>query len=181
MVFAAISQASSLRASYLFGFGVGVSSEAGYFVESPVGMAFMIDYTYSRKMSLGVDHLRTWGLSPVSSSISFTNLNFKYYFIGEIPTIGKDYSIDDQKSVYFANAMSWYLGTSLGFGQSSVIPAEGVANASTSGLGAGLKMGFDYNMFRRMGFRGEGSLTTTVMGEGSLAVFLMVFGFYYAF
>ena len=181
LIFQSKSFSNSLQISVLGGFGSGTSKDESQFVDEPIGTSFRLDYFLSKKLSTGMEHIRVWGNFPVNSSISFTNWTGQYIFLGENPSFSRKYSTSDSKNFYSSRALSGYLGASLGFGQSTIIAGGESPNSNNSGLGFGLKLGLDYNLWNRWGIKAEGNLTTKVVGRGSLSALLMVVGLFYLF
>lgn len=180
-IFLAISESSNavIRLGALAGFAnaSAASSEASL-TEGPFGGSAFIDYSIDDRRSIGVEHLRSASLSPISTASSFTGVFFKWYPYTPQPQYApadKDLTI----STITIRDLSPYVSLGLGFSQTN-IPGKykGDKPANTVGLYAALKGGFEYPVWRTWGARLEYGSAFSFAGTGTVTFPYMMVGFY---
>lgn len=153
------------------------NSEASL-AEGPFGGSAFIDYSIDDRRSVGVEHLRSASLSPLSTACSFTGLFSKWYPYTPQPQYAaadKDLTI----STITIRDLSPYVAVGLGFSQTN-IPGKykGDKPANTVGLYAALKGGFEYPVWRNWGARMEYGAAFSFAGTGTVSFPYMMVGFY---
>ena len=154
------------------GFGTASASNEIQRSEGPYGMLAGIDYVFTTKVSLGVEHLRSVSLSPAASSISYSGLTATFYYPGNSPTTV--YKADELRpGTMMTRDISTYLGASIGFAQASMLPDVTGKSANVAGIYGAFRGGFDFTWIGRLGIRNQIEITQTLLGSGKST------GFYY--
>lgn len=168
-----------IRLGALAGFAraSAASSEASL-TEGPFGGSAFIDYSIDDRRSIGVEHLRSASLSPISTAASFTGIFMKWYPYTPQPQYAaadKDLTI----STVTIRDLSPYISGGVGFSQTN-IPGKfkGDKPANTVGLYIALKGGFEYPVWRTWGARLEYGTAFSVGGTGTVSFPYMMLGFY---
>lgn len=155
-----------------FGLGAATVSVSGSKrIEQPGTFAAVVDYAYSSKYSLGIEHYRTLvdDRGP-SSGVGFTGIFAKYYFYsGRAQNLPLDeYFTTDEIIV---RGISPYCGASAGIGQASLrsLDASQAGNRSLSvGAYVGARAGLEYPLIHNFTIFAEGNLSGTVAGTGTI-------------
>lgn len=168
------------RAGVLAGIGSSSSTREITQSEGPYVSNYYLEYLLSSRVNIGVEHHRSWSLSPMATSVAFSGLTMKWYWPGHSPN--QFYSSDSRPlQTYTTKIWSTYFGGSLGFAQSS-LPRDSKGNFSTAaGLYGGASVGVDYAYWQAFGIRIEGVYKTILAGSGTLSTYGLMGGLYYYF
>lgn len=174
-------RASSLRTGGMAGVGDSVVNTDENLVrtEGPISYSFFLEYSFDSRLTLAAEHVRSLDLSPVSTGISMTGLHGKYYFYTPHPQNLKPQL--GLRSTVNVIQKSWspYVGTGIGFSQSSVLPRTDEETAAASaGLYIKASFGVEYPLWGKWGLRSELSYGTSVVGTGQVQMLNWLWGIY---
>lgn len=170
--------ARAARISAGLGFGGSSSTKDATYEESPFIQSYTFEYEYDSRNIFGAEHVRSLGMSPMSTAISYTGLIYKFYYNG-IPGPFSDVGTMPANTIEFRD-WSPFLGVALGLAQSSAPPEDGVQR-SAAGIYIGPKIGTDFAMGRSWGIRTELIFEMMVFGSGSIQSMGLGGGLYFAF
>ena len=166
---------SRLRIIGLGGLGSAAISTEGNSdsIESPLAFSASIDYLMNSQINLGAEHMRTLGTN--GTAVGLTGLSAKYYFWFQHPqTMLNSISFDDRPSLQI-QAVTPFIGASLGFAQASVLNTT----INTVSIYLNLKVGIDYPLTTIWGFRFEGNTAFSTVGTGRIRLYNAMLGFYF--
>lgn len=124
------------------GLGGATSADEASVTETPLFQSYKVEYQFSGISSIGVEHARSFSLSPMASSTSFTGLYSKYYFYQGGPVSYMDSFSSTGSDNYVSRIWAPYLGLGLGIGQGSFLPREGLS-ANSAAFYLAVKGGVD--------------------------------------
>lgn len=175
----AIANGASIRLGAMAGFAnASAKTSETSLSEGPFGGAAFIDYSLDDRRSLGVEHIRSASLAPVSTAVSFTGIFGKWYpYTPQPQYIPADKDL--KLSTIGLRDLSPFVGVGLGFVQSS-IPGifKGDKDANAVGLYINLKGGVEYPIWRMIGIRLESGVAVSFGGTGDVSMPYMMMGFY---
>lgn len=173
-------RALDLRLGMVGGFGQSVvSARGGSQAESPGMFGAYVDYAVNSRQTIGLEHVRTFAMKPVSTGVSISGLTTRWYYINPAPA---GVTGANEGTYLYEKYLAPYLGAGIGFSQSSLLPAnEDAAVTNSVGVYAKLRAGIDMPWLDRVGFNAESSVATTFAGFGTVTMFNLNTGFYYYF
>lgn len=176
---ATVQGADTIRVGALAGIAIATAKTTDATLsEGPFGGSAFIDYSLDDRRSIGVEHLRSASLTPVSTAVSFTGIFGKWYPYTPQPQYlpsDRDFKL----TTISIRDVSPYIAFTMGFVQAS-IPGEfkGDSPANAVGLFVNPKGGFDYPVWRMLGLRLEGGFPISFGGTGSVTMPYVMAGFY---
>lgn len=179
--YAASDSSTVSRVSMLLGLGQSsVSSaepDAGGRTESPLGIGFFIDHSFTGSFILFAEHMRS--LAGSSTAVGLTGAGIKYYpWLS--PAHFKSVNVDSiERSAMSYSGYSPYFGGSAGFAQASIPSKDDMNAALAAGLYINPKVGLDYALRRNWGLRAEFNFSMSMMGAGKVQHFNIIFGSYF--
>lgn len=173
--------ALDLRLGFSGGLGNSVVSARGASQkEGPGGFGAFVDYAMTSRQTIGLEHLRTFAVKPVSTGVSISGLTWKWYYLNPAPTALNPLALS--RSYLFERYLAPYFGAGVGFSQSSLLPdTEGGTVTNAVGIYGKGRAGIDIPWLDRAGFNGDFSVATTLLGQGTVTMFNMTMGLYYYF
>lgn len=170
---------SNLRVGGMLGLGkFNVSVQEIQKSEEPYSLSFFMDYSYSARMAIGVEHFRSATLAPINSRVGMSGVSFKYYFLNPHPQI-LDEAKEIKKSFLIQKNYTPYYGFGIGYGQSSLFKrTETDVDASTTGAYGTLRLGIERPWVSTWGLRSELNFGQTLMGSGTVSFYQLVVGMY---
>lgn len=170
---------SNIRVGGLLGLGkFSVTVQEIQKSEDPYSLSFFMDYSYSSRMAIGVEHFRSATISPINSRIGMSGISMKYYFLNPHPQILND-AKEITKTFLIQKNYSPYYGFGIGYGQSSLFKrTETDIDASTTGAYMSLKLGAERPFVNTWGLRSELNIGQTFLGSGQVSFYQLVFGLY---
>ncbi|MBX2989216.1 MAG: hypothetical protein KF802_15110 [Bdellovibrionaceae bacterium] len=168
----------ALRVSAVLGFGSSTSSRDSSYNEGPFLQAYAVEYDYDSRNVVGVEHVRSLSLSPMSTAMSYTGLAYKYYLNG-IPSPYNDLGGMKANTVEYRD-WSVYTGGSFGFAQSNA-PQDIDKSRAAAGIYIAPKGGVDFPMSGNWGVRSELIFQMLVVGSGSMSSMGLAGGVYVLF
>ena len=174
-------RAMDLRLGFLGGIGNStVSARGASQKEGPGGFGAFVDYAVSARQTIGLEHIRTFALKPVSTGVSISGLTTRWYFLNPAPT-GVT-GMTDNTTYLDEKYLAPYLGAGVGFSQSSLVPdTEGGTITNAVGIYGKGRVGMDIPWLARAGFNTDASIATTFLGFGTVTMFNVTMGLYYYF
>lgn len=172
---------SFLRFNGLLGFGTSeVSVGSGAKSEGPQAISLGLDYLYSPRWLVGVQHSRTATVSPLGSKVGMTGLSFKYsLFVPHSQVLLSDAIVE--KSFFQQKNWVIFLGTDVGMAQGSLFKTSSSPDdrdSSTVGLFVGGTLGVDYPFVDQWGLRSELKVGQTIISSGQISYVMFLFGAY---
>jgi len=144
-------------------------------IESPFAFSTSMDYSMSSQINLGAEHSRTLGAN--GTAVGLTGLSTKYYFLYQQPQAMLNTFSFDNRPALQVQAVSPYIGASLGFAQASVM----ATTINTVSIYLNLKVGVDYPLVSIWGVRFESNTAFTTVGTGKIRLYNAMLGFYFYF
>lgn len=146
--------------------------------EGPLSFAVSLDYDINSRWSLGAEHLRSFSMSPIGTSISQTGFTGRWYYLGPVPN-----ALDFQKPYLRARVLQKgffpYFGWSAGFAQASIVNADNKKSVIALALSLALKAGVDYPIFNKFALRYEFNYGLPMMGTGKVSFYALNIGLLY--
>lgn len=158
--------AANIRLSWGGGFSSVQTKNEITQSEGPFNQLYSLDSLLDSKNMIGVEHIRTVSLSPMSTAISFTGLLYKYY-INNAPGPFWEVSAMPTSQIVYRD-LAVYVGGGIGFAQSALPPDENDKISNAAGIYLNPRVGADLQLTPRWGIRGELIFFTTIYGKGSI-------------
>lgn len=163
------------------GLGLGQTQASNEITETegPFATLFTADYVVDSKNLVGLEHMRSLSLSPMSTSMSFTGLYYSYYW-NAIPTPYVTADKLDPEEIVFRD-IGYFVGMGLGMAQSNNLPDAKGLTSNTAGFYVSPRIGGDLQLTRKMGARGELIMGMTLMGTGTISSTALVGSLFWCF
>lgn len=171
--------ASNIRLVGSVGFGsAGAENEGVIKTEEPLALGFSAEYSMNSRFTLGFEHNRSW--QTTKSNIGATGIAGRWYLWAPHGQYFKNPSDVITETAILHKGYIPYLGLSTGFAQSS-LPRKTAVGRDVSVAKAYLsgKFGVESPISGPWGWRSELSWTEGFVGEGSIRMVHLFFGFYY--
>lgn len=163
------------------GGGLGSTSTTNEFQkdEGPFVQSFTLEFLRHSRLILGVEHLRSLNMSPLATSISFTGAFFRYYLnAAPTPYVSSDNVLHNE---IILRDISFFVGTGMGFAQSSLPVNEDNQTANAAGIYLSPRGGAEMSLTRHLGARGELMVATTLIGTGNITSVSLLGSLFYTF
>lgn len=176
--FADAGEMPSLRVLGAVGFGqAGGQSKGNVRVEGPIAIAAALDYAWNPRLSLGAEHMRSFGAG--STAVGLTGVSLRWYLYTPQPQMLKNPSDQIEKSYLLQKNYVPYLGTVFGFAQGSFPATATKEEVLVVAPYFSMKGGIEYPVVGRWGLRGEANYAMTLGGKGGAEVINVILGIYY--
>lgn len=170
---------AGFRVSLGGGLGQTQSSNEITETEGPFTSLFSVDYVLTSRQMVGLEHLRSVSLSPMSTSMSFTGIYYSYYF-NAIPTPYVSVDKIDSEEIVFRD-IGYFVGMGLGMAQSNNLPDENGKTSNAAAFYISPRAGGDFQLTRNLGARGEFIIANTMMGTGTITSTSLVGSLFWCF
>ncbi|HPI40702.1 MAG TPA: hypothetical protein PLJ21_07845 [Pseudobdellovibrionaceae bacterium] len=163
------------------GLGLGSSSSSNEVSESegPLTQLYTMEYVQHTKLVLGVEHLRSFAISPLSTAISFSGLYGQWYFTS-VPTPYLRAEDVPTNQITFRD-LGYFFGTGFGLGQSARLPDENGKTSNAAGFYLSPRVGLDLQLTQAIGFRSSLIIAMSIMGTGTISSVSLMQSIYWAF
>ena len=170
---------AGFRASIGGGLGSTSSNNEIQKDEGPLVQSFTIEFVQHSKLLLWVEHMRSFNMSPMATSISFTGIFGRYYFnASPTPYASGD---DVKPGEIIIRDICYFLGVGTGFTQSSLPTDDDGFTANAAGIYLSPRGGAEMSLTRRLGVRGELMLAMSLIGTGQITSMSLLGSFFYTF
>lgn len=179
-LFSTQAQATFLKIGALGGFGQFTAQREDLSgSEGPLAFAVTLDYDINSRWSLGAEHLRSFSMSPLGTSISQTGFTGRWYYLSPVPN-ALDFNKPYLRARVLQKGFFPYVGWSAGFAQASIVNADNKKSVIALSLSVAAKAGVDYPIMNKFALRYEINLGFPMMGTGSVSYYaLNVGGLYF--
>ena len=144
--------------------------------EGPAIFGVSAERALSNKWNLSIEHRRGFRFGPFSSGVGFTDVTWRWYYLGSVPPIVSN------ETVSFVFTKKWvpFLGISAGVAFGSITrEGDKVARVKSSGAILGTKIGVDYHYKKDVIMRPELIVSSTFMNAGAIEESMSEFGLMY--
>jgi hypothetical protein len=163
------------------GLGLGQTEASNEITETegPFVTLISMDYLLDSKNMVGLEHIRSLSLSPMSTSMSFTGIYYSYY-LNAIPTpyVSAD-KLGPEEIVY--RDFGFFVGVGFGIAGSNNLPDENGKTSNAAGFYLSPRVGADLQLTRTMGARGQLLIATTMMGTGTISATSLLGSLFWSF
>ena len=147
--------------------------------EGPFTSLVTMDYVITSRQMVGLEHLRSVSLSPMSTSMSFTGIYYSYY-MNAIPTPYVSVDKIDSEEIVFRD-IGYFVGMGIGMAQSNNLPDADGKTSNSAGFYISPRVGGDFQLTRSLGARGELIIANTTMGTGTIMSTSLVGSLFWCF
>lgn len=163
------------------GLGLGSSETSNEITESegPLTQKYSVEFIYHSKLIMGVEHIRSFSLTPMSTAISFSGV-FAQWYLSSVPTpyVSAEEALTNQISF---RDLGYFVGMGVGLGQSARLPNESGKSSNAAGLYISPTVGLDLQLTKSFGLRSALLIALSVVGSGNLSSFSLVESVYWGF
>lgn len=147
--------------------------------EGPFVTLVSMDYLLDSKNMVGLEHIRSLSLSPMSTSMSFTGIYYSYY-LNAIPTpYVPAEKLGPEEIVY--RDLGFFVGVGVGIAGSNNLPDEKGKTSNAAGFYLSPRVGADLQLTRTLGARGQLLIATTMMGTGTISATSLLGSLFWCF
>lgn len=147
--------------------------------EGPFTNLFTVDYLLTSRQMVGIEHLRSLSLSPMSTSMSFTGLYYSYYW-NAVPTPYVSVDKLNPEEIVFRD-IGYFVGVGIGVAQSNNLPDASGDTSNAAGFYFSPRIGGEIQLTRSLGARGQFIMAMTTVGTGSISSASLVGSLFWCF
>jgi len=167
-----------LTVSGVLGMGSSTTNNEVSVNEGPFVQTYVVEKLLNSKLAFGAEHIRSL-TAGLATSISYTGLLTRYYINASPVSLIKVEDLNTSNIVY--RDLSLFLGSGVGFAQSSNVPDADGKSSNAAGIYISPRVGVDYQLGPSLGARAEFLLAMTLVGKGSISTMSLGAGLYYFF
>jgi hypothetical protein len=178
-----LTMSSPAWAGFRIAMGIGLGeTEASNEItdkEGPFVTLVSMDYLLNSRNLMGLEHIRSMSLSPMSTSMSFTGLYYAYY-LNAIPTPYVSAEKLGPEEIVFRD-LGFFVGMGAGLAQSNNLPDAKGKTSNAAGLYVSPRVGAELQLTRNLGARGQFLMATTIVGTGAITSMSLLGSFFWCF